>query len=281
MRNTKKAIVVTALSAIAVLSACCMGACNNQTENNPPADPKIEASQALSKAFQSKMFVDNVTVTTTDTRTNKFGYYVPKVRKIRVDGNEGKAYLDDSGNPEFPAKRYAVATQNGDSVSEKTCRQDLNDDVRGTEYEYSVPPQPNIWNLNNYAEYGTDKYTAAQWIGRCIGLDGDWIDNFRISDVESGMGFALDNALFNGNFQFEYSKSTSTVEFKNVYYVQTYNMDVLGYHSCSVTVKLDAQNRFSKVVCNFTNNGALTSTYEYGNTTVDIPQNVLELLNAH
>lgn len=276
MKSTRKTVVAAVLSAVAVLAACCMGACANQTPDAPPKDPKIEASQALSKAFQANMYADNVTVTTTDTRTNKFGYYVPKVRKLRVDGNEGKAYLDDSGNPEFPEEQYAVAKKDGDSVSVKTCRHDLNEQV--PEYEYSVPPQPNIWNLNNYGEYGTDKYTESQWIGRCILLGGDWIEQCHISASEEGMGFALDNALFNGDFPFEYTESTNTVEFKNVYYVQTYNMDVLGYHPCSVTVKLDSQNRFSKVICNFTDNGVLTSTYEYGNTTIGFPQNVEDML---
>lgn len=278
MKHTKKLFASIATLAIAAFAAFGASACGGNV--NPPSQ-ETDKLQILRNAVE--MQPDNLTVMTTDTRTDKFDYYVPKASRLWTEGDVGKSYLDDSDNPLFPMKKYTSAKREGDFVYTKTCTENL--EMQGTEYEFQVFREES--NLNNYGDYsqGNNPYTSGQWIGRFAGCwRQDWFFSCYISASNGGtaLGFedAINNIFNNPDYSYSYDQSSNTFVFGGIYFATVLNMNVTGYYPCSLSVKLDGQNRLSKTVCNFKGNGSLTSVYGYTNTDFDIPQNVLDLLEA-
>jgi len=277
MKYTKKLVTAISLTAVSAFSFLCISACNQ--ESPPPEEP--DRLQLLYGATNSDVFTENVTVTTTDTRTDKYGYYSPKTIKLWTEGDKGKSYLDDTDNPTNPNKIYRVANKDGTVVHVKGCKENV--DQQGTEYAFQISDLSD-WDLNNYG-YGELTYTSAQWIGRCAGFwSHTWLNGCSISAKREGQGWPLGLGSFN-EYEYQYTESTNTFVFVNVYYVrylnEHYEEITPEYHPCTVTIKLDSLNRLSQAICNVENNGVLTSTYEYGNATIDIPQNVLDFMEEH
>lgn len=271
MKNKKKFFTAIALSAIAVISAFGLGACNERDD-----------FRLLSDALQKELFAENLTVTTTDTRTDKFGYSVPRVIMSQADENGGKYFSDDTDHPTLPNRQYTVSNKEADRLYLNTCIEKTN--LQNTEHRLEISMHE--IDLTMHGDYGKDKYTAAQWIGRFLGYRSDviWMNNSCFSANDGGPQYNFENTIRNifqcEEFPYTYTKATNTYAFPDIYYVMRENDETLGYCSCSLTIKLDAQNRFSNVVCSFPGNGAITSVYEYGNAAVEIPQNILDAMNA-
>ena len=271
MKNIKKLLTSAVLSSAVLLALCVPSACSPDVPSHGGGDTEeLKIFQRFTAAMEADFYVENVTVTTTDTRTDKFGLYVPKTRAVWTENGNGKSFLDRSAG-EFPSKFYNTAHKSGNSIELVSYFERL--------YEpYDKGKYKNTIDLNDYAEYKHGKYTGEQWIGRFVGFNGeDWFQSCKVSQTSGGTPYGfdeLDLSTFDG---YSYVRETNCYNFENIYYTVTDNMNVTASYACSFFIKLDAQNRLSEVKCGFNGNGAITSAYVYGNASVDIPQNLLDL----
>lgn len=229
---------------------------------------------ALEKAYRNYNKTENMTVTVTDSRTVKYGNDYSAL--VKVDYSHKAAY--------------------------KICNHEFIAEYFSREYYYEITDEPNFIIYSRYEtleerEDGTRQVVYSNWgrydradlfddvdlsffgsqTGYEIHLLSNWVSNcilshslsdtgWRESENSDGVGVSLGDLLR----PFTESADGYTAD---VYFCIN-NDGVYVPYACTVTVKLDAQDRFESVIADFGTNGKITAEYAYGATEVIIPEEV-------
>lgn len=264
----KRKIFVAAIAAIAAVF-CTFGltACGGDDGDGIP-EPT-----ALQKAYENYRQTQNMTVTVADSRTVKHG--TDFSASVKIDYAHKAAY----------SKHFYITKDNLDITHKITFENyyEIDDGKRaftiyqlsGESGETAEPANRNKIDrsdLFNLPEASSDPQKFE------IQLFTDFVNSYLPSHAlndtcwrESENSEQNRASLDTPELLNKFSESANGYS-ANVYFCINPGNGVYTPYACTVTIKLDTQDRFSKVVVDCGSNGSITANYAYGATTVTIPE---------
>lgn len=243
----KRKLFITLLAAITVIAGIFgFTACN-------PANPTAEPT-ALEKAYDNYYKTQNMTVTVTDSRVQKYGHdysatvevdYAHKTAHTKETNWESYYELKGEGD----GRSFIIYNRhiNDTTPWDKTVRADLFENL---ENNYDNETDFNVHLITNWVESNLPTHSMR----------------------DTTYSATTDDQTHWASLQFLANKfSESNGGWTASVCLCINNDETYIPYECTATVKLDGQNRFTSCELDFGTNGKISATYTYGTANVTIP----------
>lgn len=243
----KRKLFTTIIAALAII-ACAFGfaACDNNDATPEPTAFKL--------AYENFSKTQNMTVTVTDSRVQKYGFDYSAT--VEVDYAHKTAHTKETS-----WESYYELTGEGDGRSFVIYNRHLGDT---TPWDKTVGNDI-FQNLENNFDNESDfnVHLITNWVANCLPTHA-MRDTAYSANADDQTRYASLEFLAD---KFSESNGVWTAS------VCLCINDGITYtpYECTATIKLDGQNRFSSCELNFGANGKITATYTYGTAIVTIP----------
>lgn len=261
----KRKILATAIAAIAAVT-CAIGLTACAPDNGGPPEPT-----ALENAYASYRTTQNMTVTVTDSRTEKHG--TDYSTSVKIDYEHKAAYANKIHNTvDHLGDTHYISYESYYEITDKPdfiiySRYLLIGESDGT-YSWNVINRDDLFNLpaaTTNPQFEIQLFT--DFVNDCLPSHALFDTGWRVNENDASHWASLNTPELLNKFTKSASGYTASLYF-------CINIDGSTFvpYACTVTIKLDSQDRFESVIVDFGTNGKIEAEYVYGATTVTIPE---------
>ncbi|MDE7453347.1 MAG: hypothetical protein K2N22_02950 [Clostridia bacterium] len=261
----KRKILATAIAALTA-ATCAAGLTACTPDKNGRPQPT-----ALENAYENYRQTQNMTVTVTDSRTVKYGDDYSATVKIdyahkAAYSKKIRTHVDNLNNTHRMSYEhyYEITSKPGFNIY--SIYNDMVEDEDTA--NWNITDRSDLFNLPT-ANSDPQKFEIqllTDFVNDCIPSHTLTDTSWRESENAEFNCSSLD--VMRNSFTASAGGYTADVYFC----INSSNGATYTPYACSVTIKLDTQDRFSNIVIDFGANGKISAEYVYGNTTVTIPE---------